>query len=168
MERPTVLTVLGVLNIVFGVLGVLCTPIALILLFLPVPDGNQMLVAILENHALRAFNVGNYCCTFLTSGMLVAAGIGILQMRQWGRVTAIAYGIVAIVIDLTGTAVQVFVLGSVAARVFGPDIAIAVVAAMFSLVTGCIGLIYPILLIVLMTRPAVREAFLPRNDSVQA
>lgn len=167
MERPTVVTVFGILNIVFGALGVICTPFSMLVFVMPGQENNPIVCLVKESQAFLAYMVTTSCIGFLAACALIAAGIGLLQMKQWGRVLSIAYGVLAIVMGLTGTVVNALcVFAPLMERASGPEAAAAIGGAIGGIVGGCIGLIYPVLLIIFMTRPAVRDAFIPPAEAI--
>lgn len=168
MQRPTAVTVFGILNIVFGTLGVLCTPFSLLVFFLPGQEANPVVCLVRESALYLAYMVVVTCTGFLAAAALIVAGIGLLQMKRWGRVISIVYGIISIVMGLTGTLVNVLVVFKLLAeRTSGPEAAGMIGGMVGGLFGGCVGLVYPIALLVFMTRPHVRDAFTQQAETVQ-
>src|SRR5262249_2193032 len=117
--RPVPVTVLGILNIVFGSLGILaylCAGIG-ILFFInvfygPSGKGNKDLTLVrgimevsFESSAQHipyywAFLIGSLVLSVVLTLVLLITGIGLLRMRPWGRVGAIAYSVIAILAGL--------------------------------------------------------------------
>jgi hypothetical protein len=166
MQRPTAVTVFGVLNLVFGGLGLLCTPISLIMLFYQAQQGNPMSRILDENAAYRVYLIAAAVAGVLAALVLIAAGIGLLQMKSWARLTSIGYAIFGIVTGVVAIIVNVvFIFGPMMtqARDGGPEAAAAIGGLVGGMAGGCFGLVYPILLLIFMTRPKIRNAFLPQN-----
>ncbi len=146
-ERPTSVTVFGILNIVFGSLGLLCMPLVLIASFVW-PDGMNRPVWD------TAWTVLSDAVGFVSSILLIVLGIGLLHLKAWARVWCLGYGWFAIVWGLVGMAITIPLLTSIA----GEHRHIAVAVVVGGVCGGLTGLIYPALLIIFMQRPNVKEA----------
>jgi uncharacterized membrane protein len=85
---------------------------------------------------------------------LIAAGIGLLYLKAWARVLSLGYGWFAIVWGIIGMVVNV---GLITSGAYGAP-RDAVGGMMGGVFGGLVGLIYPILLIVFMRRPNVKDA----------
>jgi hypothetical protein len=173
MKRPVAVTVFGVLNIVFagfGLVGMLGT---FVLLFADpaLAAGNPALKAIQDNPGYAAWIKLSIPLGLLTCAVLLAAGIGLLMLKRWGRNLSIAYGVYAIVMALANMGVSynylVRPLMDDAARKHGPEAAAAIGGAVGGIAGGCLGLIYPVLLLIFMTRPTVKAAFRSSTDSAE-
>jgi len=163
MQRPTVVTVFGILNIGFAALGLIGAAATLLMFrFLPAA-GNPVLQLMNENALLKAWTDASLLLGVVASFFLLAAGIGLLMMRNWARVLSLAYGIYAILSGVIGTVLTLVLLCKplldTAGKHRGPETVAAVGGAVGGTVGGCISLIYPILLIIFMTRPRVVAAF---------
>jgi hypothetical protein len=94
--------------------------------------------------------------------VLLGAGIGLLMLQNWARILSICYGIYAIAACLIGGVVTLNILMPIMQH--SPGGAQGMIA-MMTLVGGvgamAIGLVYPILLLIFMTRPKVIAAFSP-------
>jgi hypothetical protein len=146
-ERPAPVTVFGILNIVFGSLGLLCAPLELIVI-LAMPQ-----VVNLPTGA-RASLLFSAPVGFGCSVLLIVVGIGLLYLRAWARVWCLGYGWFAIVWGIVGMVVHV---GFVTSGDYGYSH--DAIAAMVGGVIGVLaGLVYPILLVVFMRRPNVKDA----------
>ena len=95
----------------------------------------------------------------------LTAGIGLLRMKPWARLLSIGFAIYAIVFTILSMAVNfIFLLRPMleeASHKHGPEAAAAIGGAIGGTVGGCFGVIYPILLLIFMTRPKVVAAFYP-------
>ncbi len=128
---------------------------------------NPVMRVIQQNPAYAAYLKVTIPLGLLAAGVLLAAGIGLLLMKNWGRVASLGYAIYAIAMGLIGTAVNwAFVVRPLlaqAAQRQGPEAAAAIGGALGGCIGGCLGLVYPILLLVFMTRPTAVAAFQSRQ-----
>ncbi len=154
-SRPTCLTVLGIINIVFGVFGALCAPIGLISLKIPGMEG--------LGSGFRMWTIVSVIVGVIASAALILLGIGLLKLKSWARIGNMVYAWFAILWGLAGTALNMTLImpamqegmGGAHAQVMGGMIG----GMVFSAIGGIVGLIYPILLLVFMNRQEVRDAF---------
>lgn len=172
MQRPTSITVFGILNIVFAVLGVFGV-LATVALFASAATGHNPVIRLMrENPGYAAFLKVTIPLGLIAAVVLLAAGIGLLLLKPWARVTSIGYAIYTIAMGIIGMAVNVvFVVRPLlaeAAQAQGPEAAGAIGGAIGGSIGGCLGLIYPILLLVFMTRPKVAAAFRPAQPDFTA
>jgi len=163
-QRPTSVTVFGILNIVFGALGLLCTPISLAAMFLLPTQGNPVLEAMRENRLYLAWTIVSGSLSFVVSGILLAAGVGLLNLKPWARVTSIICAIYGIAACVLGQAMNLSVMIPYARKLSesgGPQAAAGIGGMIGGVFGSCFGLIYPILLLIFLTRPTVKAAFQP-------
>lgn len=147
MRRPAILTVLGVLSLLyaaFALCGDLWTAVRLAAPG-PEPGARAGLVPL----AFLVFS-------FATTAALAAGGIGLLRCRAWGRTLSLAYAFATIVAVIVGLAIQYV-------QSFGPALkrAAEVSPQLHRLVAtnvtaavcmALVGLIYPAVLIILLAR----------------
>ena len=163
MPRPTSVTVFGVLNIVKAGYGMF-SAIASITLLLALSGSNNPITKML--HAQPAFAAWTVLCIplgLLSCTILLVAGIGLLCLKSWARKLSIAYAIYGIGMHILATAVSsIFLIQPFLKNNHDSQ---AATIAIFGLIGGgigiCLGLIYPILLLVFMLRPTVAAAFQP-------
>ena len=150
--RPTAVTVFGVLNIVFGALGLLSMPCVMILIFAMPRDFMN------PTRAVKAWLFFSNVIGFVVAILLIIIGIGLLKLKAWARKWAIGYGWFAIVWGVLGIIVNLILMTS-GAYGYSHDAAPGAMSGMIGgTVGGLFGLIYPILLIVFMQRPNVKNA----------
>ena len=163
MERPTSVTVFGILNIVFAAFGIIGTFASLALFSANADTNNPVIKIIHENSSYAAWMkicipLGAIVCI-----ALLAAGIGLLKLKPWARILSIAYAIYAIVFGIIGLVVNYFFLVQPmlqqAQGQQGPQAAAAIGGAIGGCIGGCFGMIYPILVLIFMTRPKIIAAF---------
>jgi hypothetical protein len=104
--------------------------------------------------------------TVLSCSVLLAAGAGLLLLKPWARKLSIAYAIYALVMGVIASVINYMFLTlpllEEAQRRKGPEAAGAIGGVVAS-AGGCVGLVYPILLLIFMTRPKVVAAFRPEK-----
>lgn len=167
MNRPTSVTVFGILNIVFAALGFFGVLAMGALLFLPQPANspNPVIQLIHDNSAYAAWVEISTVLGAFSISVLLVAGIGLLKMRSWARILSIVYAIYSIVMIIVSTVVNFFLLVqpllAQAKSQSGPAAAGAIGGAIGGTIGGCFGVIYPICLLVFMLLPKVSAAFRP-------
>lgn len=164
MQRPTSVTVFGILNIVFAVFG-LCGVAFSVRLFMPSADmANNPVVQIFQSSPVyEAWMKLSLALGVVVVVALVASGIGLLNLKPWARTISVVYGIYAIVMTIASEVINYFFLVQPllqrAHSEQGPQAAGDIGGAIGSMFGGCFGIIYPVLLLIFMTRPNVVEAF---------
>lgn len=158
MQRPTSVTVFGIINIAFAVLGLLSFALMLTVL----SYGEMEIDFAADSGALSAWTTVTQWLGFIANFALLASGIGLLRMRPWGRHLAIIYAGYAIIAALISTALTVSMFGSQIPGVGGSGaeerfvMAMTIIGGLFGL---GISLLHPGLLWYFMTRPNVVAAF---------
>jgi hypothetical protein len=181
-KRPTVLTVMGILNIVFGSLFLfcnLCNGIGYVFLFAGPglgafqgkdnPFGElKELMDFWQNQVpgFAAVKVTEVVVGLVANTALLLGGIGLLKVKNWGRVLSILYSILEILVKV-GSLIYTFTILNPATKRFlegkargagrpqpGESLAedIATIA-----VTGVL-LAYALVLLIMMLLPSVSAA----------
>jgi hypothetical protein len=155
--------IFGILNFVFAALGVIGLIASITLLGLPADSNNPAIQFI---HACPGYGVWLKLCIalgVLGCAVLLAAGFGLLSLKPWGRLLAIACAIYLIVFYAGGMLINLIFMDQ---PMLGParqQRAFATVAAIGGPISGTIGglfwLIYPILLLYFMVLPKAKAAF---------
>jgi GYF domain 2 len=146
-ERPASVTVFGILNIVFGSLGLLCMPLGLAMIFVsphPIYTAAWAKVWMLFSAAV------GFVCTIL----LIVVGIGLLYLKAWARMWAFGYGCFAIVWGIIGAGFNIWLMAS-RADGYSQQTVPSVIGGVCG---GILTLVYPILLVIFMQRPNVKSA----------
>ena len=180
MKRPTSVTVFGILNIVFAILGFCGIAVQLAQPFVQeaieefaekaAADAGQEIKkdptqeAIKNDPNLKMLGQISIGLSAVATVALLAAGIALLKMKSWGRTLSILYAIYDIISKIVFAVLSLLIMMPLFAAqqdVGGP----APEAIGGGIVAGSIGcgliftLIYPILLLIFMLRSNVREAF---------
>lgn len=106
MTRPTTLTVLGILAIIFGALGVLCTPLQL--LNFSNPAFKELLPAM--GGPFRIWMITSIGLGIVASLVELTLGIGMLQCREWARKLGLVFCAYKILMSFVGAAVQLLIM----------------------------------------------------------
>jgi hypothetical protein len=148
---PTSVKVFGILHCIFGTLGLAIGAASLtqveqsLATFKSIGLGGGMLEGWLR--------FSSYLSPLL-SLILLILGIGLLLKKPWGRSGSIIYSYVGIALTVIGVIITAISFSSSGAG-GGPGL----IGALFgSILGGIISVIYPILTIVFMRRPNVKEA----------
>ena len=166
MNRPTSVTVFGALNLVFGGMGFFCLALSAVTWLLPMPQaqGNPVLDLMQKNETYALITKIGTGLGLVASVVLLAAGVGLLKMKTWGRLLSIVYAVYAISMSLIMLGVNwVFLIQPLIDEANklppGPERAGIIGGAFGSAVGGCFGPIYPVFLLVFMLLPSTRAAF---------
>jgi hypothetical protein len=170
MQRPVAVTVFGVLNIVFGVLGFFGMIFTIATFFFLPDNGHNPVLEIMRNSpGYTAWMMIALPLGFLACGVSIAAGIGLLKLKGWARVLSIGYAIYTIVSCLVGAVLNyIFIMHPLmeqAAQKHGPEVAALIGGAIGGTFGSCIGMVYPVVLLIFMTRPKVAAAFRASAES---
>jgi hypothetical protein len=130
-----------------------------------VSSNNQVVKLMHENRAFAFWLRVSILLGLLNCLVLVVSGIGLLFLKPWARVLAIAYGVYAIVVGLFNIGINfAFVVRPLlqqAKTQNNTEAAGAAAGAIGGTIGGCIGLVYPLLVLIFMLLPKVAAAFRP-------
>jgi hypothetical protein len=169
MQRPASVTIFGILNFVFAAFGILGL-IASVALLSTSGDPNNPVIKLLHQNASYAAWL-KLCILFglLSCAALIAAGLGLLGLKPWGRTLSMAYAIYAIVFAVAGMGINLFLMIQPLFEQAPPHQELAVAGAiggpLSGTIGGCFGPIYPIVLLAFMLRPTVAAAFRPPSSA---
>jgi hypothetical protein len=160
VQPPTSITVFGILNLVFGALGMCGAAASAVFILMPPPTVPNRPNPFLEGEGpMAAWLKISLLLGLVATAVLIASGIGLLRMRPWGQKLAIGYSIYAILSSILGIALQIWMVSRIQQGAGDPQAPAVMAGAVGGAFGGCIGLIYPILLWYFMTRPNVVAAF---------
>ena len=164
--RPVAATTFGILNIgfaVWGLGGVFFSTIARTMIH----QKNPLADSLTNNPDYQTFLTVSSTLEVITASVLLAAGIGLLMLKNWARFTSIGYGIYKIIYSciipfFVYRIVMVPMITKFAQTAKGiPPNFIETFALIATIFGAIISLIYPVLLIIFMTRPKMIAAFQP-------
>ena len=163
MQRPTAVTVFGILNIAKSALGTLSIFFSIALFSSAATASNPVFNVMLENPVYIKLIKVTLPIGLIACGVLLAAGIGLLRLKSWARKVSIGYAIYAIVFVLLIIPANFLLVFrpmlEQARQMQGPEAAGMIGGAIGGTFSGVLGLIYPTLLWIFMTRPNVIAAF---------
>jgi hypothetical protein len=174
MQRPTSVTVLGILNIVFAAFGVMGFAISILMIFVK-PElnvKNPVLDMMRQNPGYAMYTNISMVIGAVFTLVLGLAGIGLLMLRPWGRTLSIVYAVFAIISVIVNSFLNYYFLiaplmDKLAAQQPGQEKA-AAIGGIVGMVAGvCIGPIYPVILLIFMYRPNVKAAFGAQDSADQ-
>jgi hypothetical protein len=167
-QRPAAATVFGILNILFGALGICSIPLTGMMLFAPMDkqmtDQNPALKLMAENAGYKLFMMAGLGLGMIAVVVLIIAGIGLWQLKPYGRTLSIGYGIYGVAANVVGLLVNSMLLfpvllDKVNAAPPGPQQAGAYGGLIGGIAGGCMGFVYPVLILIFMFRPNMVAAF---------
>lgn len=163
--RPTSVTVLAIIAIVFGSISVLATLCSLFpylgVQFTP----NPVIDATRKDPFLLGYNVASLLLGMVLGAVLLAGGISSLSLRPIGRRLMMGYAVVYLVISIPSTILSLAVivprlLDHVQNLGSNPQMkTIITYSAYGGAAMALVFLIWPILILYFMTRPHVKSAF---------
>src|SRR5437660_756916 len=183
--RPTSVTVMGILNIIFGslfLLCYLCNGVSLIMQSSNRGGGfggandpgvelmNQMQA---EIPGFMAYQVGSSLLHLTLSILLLTSGIGLLNMQRWARAGSIVYAVVTILVEIGALIYQLAFINPVMNRVLedilrrqrvgpggGPPISgLITIINVVTVIVQILLMVYAIVLLIMMLRPSAAAAF---------
>ena len=170
MPRPVSTLVLGILNLVFGAMGLLGIAMTMAMVFIPQPKSpspnpNPFMGLIQENEGYALFMKISVPLGLVASVVLILAGVGLLRLRSWGRHLSIGYAIYAIIAAIVGAAANCYFLMPLVQKALrmpgGPEQMGLIGGVIGGMVGGCVGVLYPAILLFFMFRPNVVAAMQP-------
>jgi len=175
LVKPKAIKVFGVLNVIFGGLGLLGTCIGLGAILaitsglIPVPDGqsNPAFVTQDENAFLYFYNIISAAVALLFAIVLLVSGIGLLKHKKWGRTTGLAWAAYCVLSTIVVSVVtwthlypyQLETLANNEATAAVPNMeAILLGSMIFGNVLSVGYLIYPGLFALFSSKPPFKDA----------
>lgn len=159
------LRLLGIAQCALGVFGLGAAPLTLITRFVARDPSSRKVQELLWEGWLGAWNYASLGLGTLTAALLIAAGLGVVRGKPWGRTLTLAHAVAAIALVVIGQVVSVTLLypalwqlgtGGTAAERGG-----AIGGVVGGLFGGLVALALPAIELYVMTRPSVREYFAP-------
>mgnify|MGYP007059403032 CR=1 FL=1 len=159
LSKPVSAMVFGILHLVFGVPGLLCSPFNFITINMIESSNrpaNAALDVMRDTPGYMTYYKGTIIVGVVMAAVLVAAGVGLLKGRPWGRTLSIIYCCVAICLGIGATFAHFYFLYEPLSQVSGPEGTGAMIGGIIGAV---IGPIYPIITLIFMFRKNFVEYF---------
>ena len=153
--RPVLATVVAIIGIIFGLIGMCSQPVVLSTYFME-PMGNPMLVMIQENQSLLLVLVSMGILGFLLTIVEVIGCVGLLLMKSWARSLVLFYAAANILVILLATGVNFVVFLPVLSDGSDP---IMVGGAVGGICGGFVSMVVPVAFILALSRPEIVEAY---------
>lgn len=165
MQRPASVTIFGILNFVFALLGVIGLIASFALFSVPADSKDSVIKLINQGPAYAAWLKICIPLGVLSSAALLAAGVGLLSLRPWARPLSIACAIFIIVFTGAGMVVNLLLMVQPFFLQVGHrqelEAAIAIGGPLSGTLGGIFWVVYPIVLLVFMLSPKVAGVFHP-------
>jgi hypothetical protein len=171
--RPTSVTVVAIIGIVWGVLMLLCNGIGMASAFIPTnfAGPNPAAEELRSNAVAHLWGIANPLMGFVLAFILLAGCAGALGMKSWGRAAMNLFAVLEIIVAIAHTIVTILVINPIISRNLplftgGAGSAGAPSAQMMStfqhagvIATAVIALVYPIVVLIVMNTRSVKAAF---------
>jgi hypothetical protein len=158
-QRPVSVTIFGILNIglaIFGAASAVLSKIIMTVIKLP---SNGLAASLHNNPTYVAWSNVSMMMSILGGCVMLVAGIGLLLLKNWGRILSIGYAIYAIIWALIGAGMTFHLAGNGIRQSFPQVGQLGVFFAVISVTVVLVfTLTYPILLLIFMVRPNVVAA----------
>ncbi|MDP6794781.1 MAG: hypothetical protein QF721_02935 [Verrucomicrobiota bacterium] len=150
--KPASIRVFGILNIVFGAMGLLCGGIGALFWFFAtsIPEFADEFERSMNAQYAEGYDVlllASSCFYFLLSVLQVACGMGLLKEKGWGRTGSVGYAVITILYYIAYTTGTIMLSK-------GSTVIISIAGAMCGMV---IAFIYPVCILIFLTRQKVVE-----------
>jgi len=148
-KQPIWPKVIGIISIVLASLGLICTPISLLV---SMRGANAEEALKFFPDWWLAYTTVSCVVGVLQAILLLAAGIVVLLKRPAGRVLHLVYAVIAIVLGIASSAIGAT---SILTADMPAPIKIGAAAGVF--IGVLVGMIYPVFLLIWFLRPKIRD-----------
>ena len=152
--KPASIKVFGILDIVFGTIGLVFGGFGILFYLLVTQSSefaNEFEKALSTQYAegyVSLIQIGA-CFSFIFSLILITSGVGLLKEKNWGRTGSLGYAVFQILYTVASTAVSISMMKHTESFIF---------TAGGTMCGVVIALIYPVCILIFLTRPSVVEA----------
>lgn len=174
MKRPVSVLVFGIINIIFGVFGVLgfAGHLVVKLELIPIPGvkENPVMQLMAENPSYALYTEVLAILGFVAAILIIAASIGMFQLKPWARAVTIGWCTYSVLITILGAVVNhVMVMQPMLAEVDDGPVRVGILIGMvFALVFTVLFVGYYVLVMAMLSRAKVRDAFDGIGESLEA
>ena len=152
--KPSSIKVFGILNIVFGAMGLICGGAGVLFFVLATQSSefafelNRVMSAQYAEGSITFLQLSS-CFGVIMSLILIVCGVGLLREKNWGRTGSLGYAAFQTLYSLASAGVSMTMVKSDELFIFSAGGAMCGVL---------FALIYPICILFFLTRPSVVEA----------
>jgi hypothetical protein len=159
--RTSGVTILGIIMIVFGLLGLGAWPLTVASRELGSRTaGGRNVQDLIWEGSLSWWMTFSLAVATLLASVLLASGLGVLKRRPWAQKTALGYGIGTIAFGLIGQLMNVLFLYPKLIQMVDSanpvERAGAAGGMLGGIVGGLFGMILPVVVVYVVTRPSVK------------
>lgn len=182
-QRPTIILVIAILHFIFGGIGLFCgicsgvmelAGPSRILQANPQQGHRQQVTEQVLSRKVplyRAYSIGNRISSLLSCLLLIASGVGLLYVQSWGRWLSVVYALLSLFVNLIVLVYTIVFFMPAYEEIFRqlpPQSDQEEIAYTFAKVAGpaggCIMMIYPMVVLIVMLLPSIAATFQARND----
>jgi hypothetical protein len=158
-QRPISIMVFGILNIGYGLWKFATLMLSVFLSHMNVAASPAM-DALKKNPAFIQWTNISTVAGVIFGIVLIAAGIGLLLLQNWARVLSMVYSVLEIIFaGASAVFTQIVIAPAMSSQFHGPSSGMIEFFTKVGFVLGfLIQLVYPVLLLIFMTRPKLIEA----------
>lgn len=161
--RPTSVTVLAIIGIILGALGLLGGLCGLLPYVTSMPGKNPIVDMIKDRPVLYAWTVVSTVIHWGLAIVLLSSSIGALLLRPWARRGMVLYAVCSLILTVLGLIMFLALMVPMMSQLMSnsdPALRMGAIGGMVGEAVGIlIGPIYPIFILVFMRRPHVLAAF---------
>lgn len=160
--RPTSVTVLAIIGIVWAAILLLCNSVMLIPMFVELGVPDPVTAGIKADPVAYGWSMATVVARVVLAIALLAGSIGALMLKPAGRAAMLFYAWAIIGISLADIVMSVLVTFPIMRDALGgnPQLAPAVMGQQIGIIVGIVvALAYPIVVLVFMYKPHVKAAF---------
>ena len=174
-QRPVIATVFGILNLVFGIIGV-CSSVVSLAGFAFLSSGmmdpqmkEQMKLSQLDNPIYFGLLCMQLALGSILAVVIIASGIGLLKFKPWGRKLANFYAVASLIMLVIGVTISVIfqiipAINEANNPGAGPEaMGGAIGGSIGGVFTICFGSIFPICILVFLNRKQFVEQIQARR-----
>lgn len=159
-KQSSGVTVLGIVMMAFGALGLLSWPMTAASRALGSQTGSGSVQDLIWEGPLASWMTISLALGTLIALLLLASGYGVFKRTPWARKAAVTYGVVTLVFAAIGQFMNVVFLYPKLIELLDSSNTVERSAAMGGMIGGVIGglfgLILPVVVLVVMSRPTVK------------
>ncbi|XAM01109.1 hypothetical protein OT109_06925 [Phycisphaeraceae bacterium D3-23] len=170
MDRPRVLIVFGVINLLFAVGWVVASLGALMYVAMPLSyfdnqpmpidmDPVRAIYSALESPVYRGYWIANSLAGFIGAGLLTAGGVGLLMARPWGRRLSLAWAALAVIAVAASVGMTHGYLTPALASQTNEPLPSGTENAVMIVTSLVLRWAYPVVLMILLPRPGITALF---------